>query len=85
MAALSSQSELFRLAADWSSGLSVDEVKRGMSSEQKKRLFPQMMSESLAAHPTAESVPLTWIKSHLAEKYQIECRSISNFFVGTSL
>ena len=81
-AALNSQSELFSLATDWSSGLSVDEVKKGMSSEKKKRLFPQIMSEYLAVHPKAESVPFTWIKSHLAEKYQIECRSISNFFVG---
>ena len=81
-AALNSQSELFSLATDWSSGLSVDEVKKGMSSEKKKRLFPQIMSEYLAVHPKAESVPFTWIKSHLAEKYKIECRSISNFFVG---
>ena len=81
-AALNSQSELFSLATDWSSGLSVDEVKKGMSSEKKKRLFPQIMSEYLAVHPKAESVPFTWIKSHLAEKYQIECRSISNFFLG---
>ena len=81
-AALNSQSELFSLATDWSSGRSVDEVKKGMSSEKKKRLFPQIMSEYLAVHPKAESVPFTWIKSHLAEKYQIECRSISNFFVG---
>ena len=80
--ASNSQSELFSLATDWSSGLSVDEVKKGMSSEKKKRLFPQIMSEYLAVHPKAESVPFTWIKSHLAEKYQIECRSISNFFVG---
>ena len=80
--ASNSQSELFSLATDWRSGLSVDEVKRGMSSEKKKRLFPQIMSEYLAVHPKAESVPFTWIKSQLAEKYQIECRSISNFFVG---
>ena len=65
-----------------SSGLSVDEVNKGMSSDKKKRLFPQIMSEYLAVHPKADSVPFTWIKSHLAEKYQIECRSISNFFVG---
>ena len=81
-AALNSQSELFSLATDWSSGLTVDEVKKGMSSDKKKRLFPQIMSEYLAVHPKAESVPFTWIKSQLAEKYQIECRSISNFFVG---
>jgi len=80
--AVNSQSELFSLATDWSSGLSVDEVKKGMSSEKKKRLFPQIMSEYLAVNPKAESVPFTWIKSHLAEKYRIECRSISNFFVG---
>ena len=54
-AALNSQSELFSLATDWSSGLSVDEVKKGMSSEKKKRLLPQIMSEYLAVYPTAES------------------------------
>ena len=80
--AVNSQSELFSLATDWSSGLSVDEVKKGMSSEKKKRLLPQIMSEYLAVYPTAESVLFTWIKSHLAEKYQIACRIISNFFVG---
>ena len=80
--AVNSQSELFSLATDWSSGLSVDEVKKGMASEKKKRLLLQVMSEYLAVHPTAESLLFTWIKSHLAEKYQIACRSISNFFVG---
>ena len=82
LAALNSQSELFSLATDWSSDLSVDEVKKGMASEKKKRLLLQIMSEYLAVYPTAESVLFTWIKSHLAEKYQIECRSISTFFVG---
>ena len=53
--AVNSQSELFSLATDWSSGLSVDEVKKGMSSEKKKRLLPQIMSEYLAVYPTAES------------------------------
>ena len=82
-AALNSQSELFSLATDWSSGLSVDAVKKGMFSEKKQRLVThQMMGEYLAVQPTAESLPFTWIKSHLAEKYQIECRSMSNFFVG---
>ena len=60
----------------------MDTIKEGMSFEKKKRLLCQVMSKYLAVHPTAESVPFTWIKSHLAEKYQIECRSISNFFVG---
>ena len=82
LAALNSQSEMFSLATDWSSDLSVDEVKKGMASEKKKRLLLQVMSEYLAVHPTAESLLFTWIKSHLAEKYQIACRSISNFFVG---
>ena len=81
--ASNSQSELFSLATDWSSGLSVDAVKKGMFSEKKQRLVThQMMGEYLAVQPTAESLPFTWIKSHLAEKYQIECRSMSNFFVG---
>ena len=71
--AINSQSELFRLATDWSSGLSVDEVKRGMSSEKKKRLLSPVMSKYLAVHPTAESVPFTCRKSHRPEKYKIEC------------
>ena len=60
----------------------MDTIKECMSLDKKKRLLCQVMSKYLAVHPTAESVPFTWIKSHLAETYQIECRSISNFFVG---
>ena len=80
--AINSQSELFCLAADSISGLSMDTIKEGMSFEKKKRLLSQMMSKCLAVHPTAESVPFTCSKSHRPEKYKIECLSFSNFFVG---
>ena len=82
-AALDSKPELFtsfRNAAVH--GINPDNVKKGMSSEQKTRLLPSIIADYVAINPETTNVPFTWIKSHLESKYGITCRSISNYFVG---
>ena len=33
-----------------------------------------------ALHPESRNLPFRWLKDHLASKYEINCRSVSQFF-----
>ena len=82
-AALDGKPELFRDFRNATvHGINRENVKKGMSLEQKKRLLPAIIADYVALNSEATNVPFTWIKSHLESKYGISCRSISNFFVG---
>lgn len=54
-----------------------------VSKFEKELLLSKMISEYRRLYfPNKGAVPFSWIKSQLKEKYDIETKSISNFFVG---
>jgi len=54
-----------------------------VSKFEKEILLSKLISEYRRLYfPEKGAVPFTWIKSQLKEKYDIETKSISNFFVG---
>jgi hypothetical protein len=82
-AALDGNPQLFREFRNAAvHGINPENVKKGMSLDQKKRLLPSIIADYVALNPDSTNVPFTWIKSHLESKHGISCRSISNFFVG---
>ena len=48
--------------------------------DQKEILLERCISEYKALHPESKNLPYTWLKQHLASKYDIECRTVSQFF-----
>lgn len=48
--------------------------------DQKEILLERCISEYKALHPESKNLPYTWLKQHLAIKYEIECRTVSQFF-----
>lgn len=51
-------------------------------SSEKEMILTTMLSNYRRLYPDHESVPFTWIKHELKQRYGIETKSISNFFVG---
>ncbi|MDB4368475.1 hypothetical protein N9Z38_02990 [Mariniblastus sp.] len=51
--------------------------------DQKELLLERCISEYKALNPESQNLPFKWLKQHLATKYEIECRSVSQFFKDT--
>ena len=81
-AALDGQTELFSVEDQAVDRIAPQNVKKGIGLEAKKRLLPTIIGEYLATHSGEDKIPFTWIKKQLEEKYDIKCRSISNYFIG---
>ena len=48
--------------------------------DQKEELLERCIMEYKALHPDSRNLPFRWLKDHLASKYEINCRSVSQFF-----
>lgn len=48
--------------------------------DQKELLLDRCVMEYKALHPESQNLPFRWLKDHLANKYEINCRSVSQFF-----
>ena len=51
-----------------------------ISHEKKELLLARCINEYKAVHADSNQMPFTWLKQHLASKYGIKCRSVSQFF-----
>jgi hypothetical protein len=48
--------------------------------DQKEALLQRCVMEYKSLHPESQNLPFRWLKDHLASKYEIDCRSVSQFF-----
>ena len=48
--------------------------------DQKVVLLDRCVMEYKALHPESQNLPFRWLKQHLSSKYEIDCRSVSQFF-----
>ena len=53
-----------------------------VSKSKKEAILAKMLNDYRHLYPDQESIPFTWIKGELKERYGIQPKSISNFFVG---
>lgn len=51
-----------------------------LTHDQEEELIERCIVEYIALHPESQNLPFKWLKDHLASKYEINCRSVSQFF-----
>ena len=85
-ASLDKHEELFAAYQAFNDSLGTfDEIigARYVTHDQKEMLLERCISEYRALNPESQNLPFKWLKQHLATKYDIECRSVSQFFKDT--